>query len=146
MVKARYIICILLLGGALSVTSCSRNAESLSYNQSSENTNKTQTDETTSYDQSVELIDFSLYQFDGIGEYNEDIIKTANDARAISSVIIQNILAEDIRQYNICKVSYDRNSEIWVVHYLVDEFTLGGDCNIAMSKKTGEVLKIWYGE
>ena len=67
-------------------------------------------------------------------------------ALEIASVLLQNTLEKNISDYNVRKVSYDKNEKVWVVRFIIDESTAGGDINFSLSQKTGEVKLIWFGE
>ncbi|MEF2724694.1 MAG: NTF2 fold immunity protein [Eubacterium sp.] len=45
-------------------------------------------------------------------------------------------------------VFYDTQDEIWIVNFRNpnSEKMIGGDCNIALQKKDGKVLRVWFGE
>lgn len=45
-------------------------------------------------------------------------------------------------------VFYDEQDEIWIVSFWegTNGIVLSGDCSIAMQKKDGKVLRIWFGE
>ena len=56
--------------------------------------------------------------------------------------------SKEAQRYVPLSVFYDDQDEIWVVSFGEDsrQNTLGGDCSIAMQKKDGKVLRIWFGE
>lgn len=56
--------------------------------------------------------------------------------------------SKDTQEYVPQSVFYDIQDEIWIVSFgkKSNQFTLGGDCSIAMQKKDGKVLRIWFGE
>ena len=56
--------------------------------------------------------------------------------------------SEAVQDYVAQSVFYDNQDEIWIVTFWnnSDQTTLGGDCNIAIQKKDGKVLRIWFGE
>ena len=55
---------------------------------------------------------------------------------------------KDAKEYVPQSVFYDNQDEIWIVSFgkNSNQIMLGGDCNIAMQKKDGKVLRIWFGE
>ena len=66
-------------------------------------------------------------------------------AKAIFDGIEKN---KDAQEYVVQSVFYDTQDDIWIVSFgkNSDQVTLGGDCNIAIQKKDGKVLRIWFGE
>ena len=52
------------------------------------------------------------------------------------------------QDYEPQSVFYDDQDEIWIVSFRKDsdEIIAGGDCSIALQKKDGRVLRIWFGE
>ena len=56
--------------------------------------------------------------------------------------------SKDAKEYVPQSVFYDNQDEIWIVSFgkNSNHIMLGGDCNIAMQKKDGKVLRIWFGE
>ena len=56
--------------------------------------------------------------------------------------------SKEAQEYVPQSVFYDNQDEIWIVSFWKDSnhITLGGDCNIALQKKDGKVLRIWCGE
>ena len=61
-------------------------------------------------------------------------------------MILEKILEKDINEYKEVNISYDTKKEIWVLTYSLGKETLGGDVNVAIEKKRGEILLIWLGE
>ena len=103
----------------------------------------------TKIDNSEEIVanvDFNSFSFDGEATYNDDIIKDAKTAKEYANIIITNTLKKDLKQYKEVTISYDSNDSIWIINYCIDYETVGGDISIAISKKTGEIKKIWFGE
>lgn len=56
--------------------------------------------------------------------------------------------SKEAQKYVPQSVFYDNQDEIWIVSFWENsnQLTLGGDCNIALQKKDGKVLRIWFGE
>lgn len=80
------------------------------------------------------------------GAYNGDIIKDESAAKEYADFIMRNTLKQNIKDYNVIDISPDDSHNLWIVHYSVDELTLGGDVRIEISKKDGRVNKILFGE
>lgn len=78
--------------------------------------------------------------------YDGDIINDESIAKEYADLLMSNTLQKNIKEYKIVDVSFDPNKDIWTVSYCIDDYTLGGDINIAISKDSGEIKKIWYGE
>ncbi len=85
-----------------------------------------------------------------IGTYRGDaVIPDEETALKIAKAIFDGMeKSEDAQQYVPQSVFYDNQDEIWIVSFgkNSNQNTLGGDCNIAMQKKDGKVLRIWFGE
>lgn len=81
---------------------------------------------------------------DGIWE--EIIIPDKNIALEYSNMVLEKVLKKDINEYKEVYINYDSKKEVWIVTYGLGKETLGGDINIAIDKKTGEVLLVWLGE
>ena len=82
----------------------------------------------------------------GNGIYTEKIISNKRIALEYSNMILEKILEKDINEYKEVNISYDTKKEIWVLTYSLGKETLGGDVNVAIEKKRGEILLIWLGE
>ena len=57
------------------------------------------------------------------------------------------VIPDEETALKIAKAIFD-GMEIWIVSFgkNSNHIMLGGDCNIAMQKKDGKVLRIWFGE
>ena len=55
-------------------------------------------------------------------------------------------MKKDINEYKNVFINYDAKKEVWLLTYTPGKEILGGDINIAIYKKTGEIKKIWFGE
>ena len=77
-----------------------------------------------------------------IGTYGGMVIPDEETALKIAKAIF------DGMEYVPQSVFYDNQDEIWIVSFgkNSNHIMLGGDCNIAMQKKDGKVLRIWFGE
>lgn len=86
---------------------------------------------------------------DSVGTYKKDVISDEKCAVAVATEIFNCMeKSKALEEYKPQSVFYDEKDEIWIVSFWKDsdEITLGGDCNIAMQKKDGKVLRIWFGE
>ncbi|MGN1131314.1 MAG: NTF2 fold immunity protein [Ruminococcus sp.] len=108
----------------------------LSACQSSTN-NEVTTETTTSVQQSV---------LNNDGSFSGDIINDESTAREYADLILTNTLQKNKNDYKEIDVSFDKNHNLWIVHYSIDELTLGGDIRIEISKENGKVNKIIFGE
>lgn len=84
-----------------------------------------------------------------IGTYTNNIVSTKEDAINIA-VSIYNGMKKSKEMSNLVpnSVFYDTQDEIWIINFKNPNSrkTVGGDCNIALQKKDGKVLRIWFGE
>ena len=85
-----------------------------------------------------------------IGTYRGDaVIPDEKTAIKVAQAIFDGMeKSKEIQKYIPQSVFYDSQDEIWIVSFGQNskEIVLGGDCNIAMQKKDGKVLRIWFGE
>ena len=85
-----------------------------------------------------------------VGTYSEElVIPNAETALSIAKAIFNGMeKSEDAQGYVPQNVFYDEEDEIWIVSFWDNskQDNLGGDCSIAMQKKDGKVLRIWFGE
>ena len=101
------------------------------------------------YSKSNQSIKEGVLDLDSIGgsiAFEGDIIQNEEIANQYADIIIKETLKKNINDYKTTKVNYDSNKKIWIISYYVDDETIGGDINIAISKKDGEVYKVWFGE
>lgn len=78
--------------------------------------------------------------------YQNDIVIDKDTAIEYANLIMTNVLKKDVKNYKLVYIGLDTNSDVWVINYCIDEETVGGCIGIALSKKTGEVIKVWFGE
>lgn len=90
---------------------------------------------------------------DTVGTYCSDVIPDEDTALKVAQAIFDGIEKNKIEQeYVPYSVFYDEQDEIWIVSFgenldeFSDEIIVGGGCDIAMQKKDGKVLRIWFGE
>ena len=84
-----------------------------------------------------------------IGTYKEAVISDKDTALAVAQAIYDGMeKSDDADKYTAKYVFYDNQDEIWIVSFGEDSSStnLGGDCNIAIRKADGKVLRIWFGE
>ena len=85
-----------------------------------------------------------------IGTYSRGaVIPDEETALNIAKAIFDGMeKSKDAQEYVPQSVFFDNQDEIWIVSFSKNsnQITLGGDCNIAMQKKDGKVLRIWFGE
>lgn len=85
-----------------------------------------------------------------IGTYSgRAVIPDEETALKIAEAIFDGMeKSKEAQKYVPQSVFYDNQDEIWIVSFWENsnQLTLGGDCNIALQKKDGKVLRIWFGE
>lgn len=85
-----------------------------------------------------------------IGTYGgRAVIPDEETALKIAEAIFDGMeKSKEAQKYVPQSVFYDNQDEIWIVSFWENsnQLTLGGDCNIALQKKDGKVLRIWFGE
>lgn len=84
-----------------------------------------------------------------VGTYTESVIPDKDTALEVATVIFNGMdKSRGAKEYVPKSVFYDDQDEIWIVSFGKDsdEIILGGDCSIAIQKKDGKVLRIWFGE
>lgn len=87
-----------------------------------------------------------------VGTYQGDAIPNEEVAVMVATQIFNGMdknIAE--RAYIPQQVFYDEEDEVWIVSFWpkIEEaglITVGSGCSIAMQKKDGKVLRIWFGE
>lgn len=84
-----------------------------------------------------------------VGTYKKVAVPNKKVALEISQAIFNGMeKSEEAQEYVPQFIFYDEQDEIWIVSFGKEsnEITLGGDCNIAIQKVDGKVLRIWFGE
>lgn len=85
-----------------------------------------------------------------IGTYSgRAVIPDEETALKVAEAIFDGMeKSRDAQEYVPQSVFYDNQDGIWIVSFWKDsdQITLGGDCSIAIQKKDGKVLRIWFGE
>ena len=103
-----------------------------------------------------DMIEYKSGQFhnknwsETVGTYSKSaVIPNEKVALKIAKAIFDGMeKSKEAQRYVPLSVFYDDQDEIWVVSFGKDsrQNTLGGGCSIAMQKKDGKVLRIWFGE
>lgn len=87
---------------------------------------------------------------ESIGTYSgKAVIPDEETALKIAKAIFDGMeKSKEVQEYVPQSVFYDVQDEVWIVSFWKssNKITLGGDCNIALQKKDGKVLRIWFGE
>lgn len=84
-----------------------------------------------------------------MGTYTSDVVKTKETAIQMAVAVYNGMdKRNDMSDLTPTLVFYDEQDEIWIVSFSKEsaEHTVGGDCSIAIQKKDGKVLRIWFGE
>lgn len=87
-----------------------------------------------------------------VGTYKKDVVPDKETALKIAKAIFDGMeKSKDAQEYVPQCVFYDTLDKIWIVSFWKDweesnEITIGGNCSIAIQKKDGKVLRIWFGE
>lgn len=84
-----------------------------------------------------------------VGTYQGDAVPNEDTALEIAKAIFVSMEKSNVAQEYIPQsVFYDEQDEVWIVSFWkeTNEITVGGDCNIALQKSDGKVLRIWFGE
>lgn len=83
------------------------------------------------------------------GTYKKAVVPNKNVAIEIAQAIFNGMdKSEEAQKYVPQSIFYDEQDEIWIVSFGKEsnEVILGGDCNIAIQKANGKILRIWFGE
>ena len=87
---------------------------------------------------------------ESVGTYSgKAVIPDEETALKIATAIFDGMAkSNEVQEYVPQSVFYDNQDEVWIVSFWKDanQIMVGGDCNIAMQKKDGKVLRIWFGE
>lgn len=87
-----------------------------------------------------------------VGSYQKDVIPDEKTAVSVAKAIFDGMDKSDAAENFVPQsVFYDEQDEIWIVSFWQkqkdsDKINVGQDCSIAMQKKDGKVLRIWFGE
>lgn len=82
-----------------------------------------------------------------IGSYKKDVIPDKETAIAVAIQIFNGMeKSENATNFVPKSVFFDESDEIWIVSFASNNDEEGMDCCIAIQKKDGKVIRIWYGE
>lgn len=86
-----------------------------------------------------------------VGTYQEDVIPNMETAINVATQIFEGMKkSSDSQEYVPQYVFYDEKDAIWIVSFWKefdsDTVIVGGDCSIAIQRKDGKVMRIWFGE
>lgn len=95
---------------------------------------------------SVENYRFDLDDLKDEASFEGEILPNDKIAKQYADLIFVNSLQKDLSDYKITNIALDLENGVWVIHYAIDAEAIGGAISIALSRKNGEVLKIWFGE
>lgn len=85
---------------------------------------------------------------ESVGTISVPVVPNEDVAIHISSEIIQGIYDGLSSSYIPISIFYDEEDSIWIVSFQKsgEELLAGGDISVAIQKKDGKVLRIWFGE
>lgn len=86
---------------------------------------------------------------DAVGTYKNAVVPNQDVALEIAQAIFKGMDKSDEAQALVPQsVFYDEKDGIWIVSFgkASNSITIGGDCNIAIQKEDGKILRIWFGE
>lgn len=101
---------------------------------------------TKTFDSNIKYVEYSVDEISDMPTYAGDVIAEEKIAKQYADMILEEILKKNKNDFQVCEVGYDSHNGVWVICYFIDNETLGGGVNIAISRETGEVLNIWFGE
>ena len=67
-------------------------------------------------------------------------------ALEIGNAVLESIYGAEIAEYDAYSVRYIEDKEIYLVSRAIGKDVLGGCFTVVISKKNGEILKVWSGE
>ena len=133
--KVLFIIFAVLFGGII-MTSCETDNSDDVLNNSSD----------LSYSYGTESIDIEGIKNSGETLFDSDVIPNKDIAVEYAKIIMSGTLKKDINNYKVIDVVFDKNQGIWNFNFCIDRDTIGGNIDIILSQKTGEVKLICFGE
>ena len=85
---------------------------------------------------------------ESIGTYKGAVIPDKDTAMNVAISIFDGMSkSEEVAEYVVQSIFYDEQDEIWIVSFWKDSANIiDGDCSIALQKKDGKVIRIWFGE
>ena len=143
--KKVLIVMLVTLFGIL-ISSCSKESDESQYTNE-----KAKTEEWVYEDIEFEIEDYPEELYEGACVYEVDVIPDKETAIAVAAAIFNSMEKSSYAEtFEPQVVSYDEEKEIWVVTFFqpidseTQEVTAGYDCSIALQKKDGRVLRIWF--
>lgn len=101
----------------------------------------------------LEEIDYSIFEYEEVGTYKKDVIPDKETAIAVAVAIYNSMeKGSNAKNYEPQIVYFDKKGGIWIVNFWKtpneksEKMMLGDCCSIAMQKKDGRILRIWFGE
>jgi len=91
-----------------------------------------------------------FWNMDEYNTYDYSVIPNELIAVEVASTIFEGI-PKSKQQYTVQEVFFDEDDEVWIVTFSNNISTAvpantGNCCSIAMQKKDGKVLSVWFGE
>lgn len=86
---------------------------------------------------------------DQTGTYTNDVVETKETAIEIATAVYNGMIkSRNMNGFKPKSVFYDNQDEVWIVSFgkKNNGTIVGGDCSIAIQRKDGKVLRIWFGE
>lgn len=86
---------------------------------------------------------------DTVGTYKNAVVPNQDVALEIAQAIFKGMdKSNEAQAFVPQSVFYDEKDGIWIVSFWKESnsITIGGDCNIAIQKEDGKILRIWFGE
>lgn len=84
-----------------------------------------------------------------VGTYSNPVVPDKETALKIAETVFNGMTKNnETQEYVAQSIFYDEQDEIWIISFWKDsdQNILGGECNIAIQKKDGKILRIWFGE
>lgn len=84
-----------------------------------------------------------------VGTYSKTVVPNEEIALDIAKAIFNGMdKSKEAQDYVPQSIFFDEQDEIWIVSFWKESnnSSLGSDCSIAIQKKDGKVLRIWFGE
>lgn len=88
------------------------------------------------------------------GTYQKDVVPNKDVALQIANTIFDGMEKNsNTESLTANSIFYDEEDEVWIINFAIPDneaedgsMIVGGDCNIAIQKKDGKILRIWFGE
>ena len=95
---------------------------------------------------SIKDCEINLESLENEHSFNGEIISNEKIAKEFSDIVIESVLNKNLDDYEIVNIAFDSNNNVWVLSYLINNETLGGGINVALSKADGKIINIWFDE